>query len=301
MNMNIKWNELLVSILDFLQRNAWGLLASLAIIFLVERFIAFLATHYIPNETKRHSVKKWNRYVALIFALLWIVIIYGVHRQKDVFFLLGLFLAGVAIALRDVFSGFIGWLIIISPKGFRHGDRIRLGTVVGDVIDIGLFRTVLAEIGEWVEADQSTGRLVAVPNSMILSQPLYNYTEGYDFIWNEFKVLVTFESNWQRAEDILMEIGQRDFEEQKDQIQERLRRVRKRYLLRYNYITPKVYVKIADSGVLLTLRYMVRARRRRTLEDRVARDVLTRFAKEPAVDFAYPTMRIRGEMREEKG
>ena len=289
----IDWKGLTEGMVSFLRGNLIVLCGLLLIIIVLERVASFLADRIVQDDERRHVLKKWLRYLALFFGFFCILFLYGTYAHKDTFFLVGLFLAGIAISLRDVFSNFVGWLIINSQKGFHHGDRIKIGSVVsGDVIDIGVLRTTLVEIGEWVDADQSTGRLVTVPNSMVLTNSVHNYTEGHDLIWNEFKVLVTFESDWEAAEKIMLEIAQADFEGKKEFILERLRKVRKRYLLRYNFITPKVYVKIADSGVLLTLRYMVRARRRRTMDDTVSREILRRFAVEPSIEFAYPTMRL---------
>jgi small-conductance mechanosensitive channel len=254
-----------------------------------------IVTKYVRHEEKSHAIRKWIRYITIVFGFAWLIVLYNAQTEKSSPFyllLIGVFLAGVAISMRDVFSNIVGWFIIISSKGFRQGDRIRVGQVTGDVIDIGLLRTVLAEIGGWVNADQSTGRLVSMPNSAVLSQEIYNFTQGYEFIWDEIRVLVTFESDWQAAEKIMNEVASRDFEERKEQIQERLKLVRSRFLLRFNFISPKVYIRIADSGVELTLRYMVQARRRRTAQDTVSREILLKFAQEKKIEFAYPTMRV---------
>ncbi len=295
MTQSFDWNRIVFVLIEFAQKNALGILLSFAILFIVARVAIGLTDRYVHQEEKKHAMRKWIKYITAIFGMAWILALYSMHTGKSsAFFLLlvGLFLAGIAISLRDVFSNVVGWIIIISSKGFRQGDRIRVGNLTGDVIDIGLLRTVLAEIGGWVGADQSTGRLVSMPNSMVLTHEIYNYTQGYDFIWDEIKILVTFESDWQKAEQIVTEVAMKDFEDKREQIQERLRRVQSRYLLRFNYISPKVYVRIADSGVELALRYMVRARRRRTMEDTVAREILNRFKEEKNIEFAYPTMRI---------
>jgi small-conductance mechanosensitive channel len=289
---NFDWSAILLPLVDFLKSNGLRLLFMLTVVVLLERIVVYLANRYIDDDGRRHTVKKWTKYSALLVAVVWILLTYGLHRRHDVYVVLGILFAGAAISFRDVFANCVGWLVIISPRGFSHGDRIRLGTVCGDVIDIGIFRSTIAEIGDWVEADQSTGRLVLIPNSMILANPLYNYTKGHDFLWNEFKVMITFESDWKRAEEILLEIANKDFEQKKTQILARLKDVRKHFFLQYGHVAPKVYVSVADSGIVLTLRHMVRARQRRTLDDRFARSVLERFALEPHVDFAYPTMRL---------
>lgn len=293
MNEPIDWYGMLDGLLGFLRSGeALGLAFSLAVIYAVYRAVVYLSRRYMSDEAARLSVRKWGRYVFLWTALLWVLIAYGIYRQKDLFFLVGIFLAAVAISLRDVFSNFVGWLVIMASRVYRERDRIRIGPVTGDVIDIGLFRTLIAEIGEWVDADQSTGRLVAVPNKMALESPVYNFTEGHDYIWNEFKVLVTFDSDWHKAEQIMLDIVERDFAGKEEHVRERLKRVRTMYYVTYTYITPKVWVTIADSGVLLTARYLVRARRRRTLDDAIAREVLDRFSREKEIDFAYPSYAI---------
>jgi small-conductance mechanosensitive channel len=292
MTPSIDWGMLISSFFEFLQYRAASLIISLIIIWALYRLLALAVDRYVRDEAARLSVKKWARYGALWLALLWILVIYGLHRQKDVFFLIGIILAAVAISLRDVFSNFIGWFVIISSGIFRERDRVKIGQVTGDVIDIGLFRTVLAEIGEWVESDQSTGRLVVVPNSTVLTQPVYNYTDGHDYIWDELSVQVTFDSDWRLAEKIILDAIERDFAAKEDHIKERLRSARRKYYLTYTYVTPKIYVRIADSGVQLSARYLVRARNRRTLRDQFSRAILDGFGKAPSIALAYPSLAL---------
>lgn len=295
MSKSVDWGTMYLSVLSFLQEEAVGIVLSIVILIVISRIVIITAGKYIENDHKKLAVKKWTRYITAMIAVLWVLVIYNAHMQKDTpfyLFIVGIFLAGIAISMRDVFSNVVGWFVIISQKGFKNGDRIKIGSFKGDVIDVGIFRTIIAEIGDWVEADQSTGRLISMPNSMVLSQEISNYTQGYDFIWDEIKLLITFESDWQKAESIITEIANKDFNQKKEQIQERLKKVKRNLLLRFNYISPKVYVAVKDCGVELALRYMVRARRRRTLEDYVAREVLLQFKKENDIDFAYPTVRI---------
>lgn len=295
MNTLLNWQDIVFGLLRFLQQRGVGLIVAVGLIILVGRAVVEVANRYISRAEKQHAVRKWTRYITAAFVIVWVLLVYSSHVQKETpffLFLVGILLAGVAISMRDVFSNVVGWLIIMSSRGYKTGDRIKIGETSGDVIDIGLLRTMVAEIGDWVGADQSTGRLVSIPNSKILTQEVLNYTKGYDLIWHELKILVTFESDWQHAEQIISDVAMEDFNRKKEQIQERLKRVKRDYLLRFNYITPKVYVSIRESGVELALRYMVRARRRRTVEDVISREILRRFAREQTVDFAYPTMRI---------
>ncbi len=295
MEFSSNWHTNFLLFIEFLQHQAAGILVAVIAIILVGNLVSKTATKYVQDDVVKHLIKKWTRYITVSFIILWVLILYNSHVQQDTpfyLFIIGVILAGLALSLRNFFSNFVAWGVIVSGKGFKSGDRIKVGSVSGDVIDIGLLRTTIAEIGEWVDADQSTGRLISVPNKIILEKEIINFTQGYDFIWDELRILITFESNWERAEEIINEIVLEDFNQKKEKIQERLKRVKRKYLLRYNYITPKVYVTIKDSGVELAVRYLVQARRRRTIEDTVSRTILLRFSKELDIDFAYPTMRI---------
>lgn len=111
--------------------------------------------------------------------------------------------AGLAIALKEPLTNIAGWLFLITRKPFGMGDRVQIGNHAGDVIDIRLFQFTLMEIGNWVEADQSTGRIIHMPNGLVFNQPQANYGKGFQYIWNEIPVLIAFESNWQKAEKVL--------------------------------------------------------------------------------------------------
>ena len=108
---------------------------------------------------------------------------------------IGFLTAGLAIALSDVLKNLAGWLYIVTRRPFRLGDRIEIAGHRGDVVDIRAFRFTLLEIENRVAAEQSTGRLLHVPNGLAFTETLANYTEGFRFVWHEVPVLITFESN----------------------------------------------------------------------------------------------------------
>src|SRR5436309_2546056 len=116
---------------------------------------------------------------------------------------LGLFTAGLAIALKDIVANLAGWAYIVWRRPFDVGDRVQIGPHAGDVIDLHLFQFTLNEIGNWVKADQSTGRIIHIPNGKVLSEPLANYDKGFRYIWNEIPVVISFESDWKQAKRLL--------------------------------------------------------------------------------------------------
>ena len=205
---------------------------------------------------------------------------------------LGLLSAGIAIALADVFLDLAGWLFIMFRRPFRVGDRIEIGGTAGDVIDVRAFRFTLLEIKSWVDADQATGRLVHVPNGHLFKHPTANYTEGFFHIWHEMPVIITFESDWRRGEDLIREalsplaVSRKELRRQQE-----IASAAHDYFINFKELRPTVYVSTRDSGVLLTARLLVEARSRRDVEDEFWRTVLAAFETEPSVELAYPTVR----------
>jgi small-conductance mechanosensitive channel len=233
---------------------------------------------------QRYRWQKITTYVSVTLGILLVGRIWFEGIQSLATFL-GLVTAGLAIALQDIVKSLAGWIFILWRKPFSLGDRIQVGNHAGDVIDVRVFKFTMLEIGNWVDADQSTGRMVHLPNSLVLTEVVANYAQGFEFIWNEIPVLLTFESNWKKGKEILRKIVSKHAEHLSETAEKRIKEASKRFMIFY-----KSTVK--DSGVLLTLRYMIDPRRRRGSEEAIWEDILTEFAACNDIDFAYPTRRL---------
>jgi small-conductance mechanosensitive channel len=236
----------------------------------------------------RYRWRKISSYVTLALCVFFLGFLW-LDASKSLGTFLGLLSAGLAIALRDPISAFAGWLFLIFRRPFELGDRIEIGDHAGDVVDIRIFEFTLLEIRNWVDADQSTGRIIHIPNGKVLSEPIVNYCKGFQYIWNEIPVLITFESDWRKAKKILLEIAHRHDEDLSAAAQERVKDAARHFLIYYSTLTPTVYTSVRDSGVLLTIRYLCEPRRRRGSEERIWEDLLDAFAREPDIALAYPT------------
>ena len=204
---------------------------------------------------------------------------------------LGLVSAGIAIALKDPITNITGWLFILWNRPLEAGDRIQLGEHSGDVIDINFFNFTVMEIGNWVDADQNTGRIIHIPNGKIFIETLANYGKGFEYIFNEIPVLITFESKWQIAKKILEKIA-KDFGEHPTRAAEReIKKASQKFLIQDQKLDPVVYTKVAESGVLLTIRYLCTPQFRRDTEQEIWEEILKEFDLEPNIELAYPTIR----------
>ena len=207
---------------------------------------------------------------------------------------LGLVSAGVAIALKDVLVDIAGWLILITKPPFEVGDRIPIGDHSGDVVDISVLHFHLLEIGNWVDSDQSTGRLIRIPNARALTDPIANYTSEFPFLWHEVPVVITFESDWRTAKTCLLEMVNEASVEMSQRAAEFLRKRPSRMLISYGTVTATVYTSVLDHGICLSMRFLTDPRRRRAFDETLWEGVLDIVSREPGIELAYPTQRLVG-------
>jgi len=205
---------------------------------------------------------------------------------------LGLLSAGIAIALRDPLLDIAGWMYLLWRKPFQVGDRIQMGEDTGDVIDIRLFKFSLLEVGHWVHADQSTGRVLHVPNHHLFNLSIANYTSNFDFIWNEVEVVITFDSNWKEAKRLLQEIGDRRIGEMTEMASRQLQQAARSYVIRFSYLTPIVYTEADTGGIKLTLRHLCDPRKRRTMTMEIWEEILESFQDRQDIELAYRSFRV---------
>jgi len=257
---------------------------------LVRRAAAFVLERRIDDPSRRYIATKTIDYLlglvsVLVLLRIWLGGISGLAAS------IGIISAGLAIALHAPLTNLAGWIFLAIRRPFVVGDRIQIGDHAGDVIDMRLFAFSLVEIGNWVDADQSTGRILHIPNGQVFQQTVANYTQGFNFIWDEMPITVTFESDWRKAKLMLTEIIRRHNAIESEHAQQEVRKAARKFLIKYEHLTPVVWTSVVDIGVTLTIRYLTDPRRRRSTENAIWEDVLDAFWAVDDIDFAYPTMR----------
>jgi len=265
------------------------------LIFVVLGIIRFAILKIVWRVTEEPKTRyNWKRSVSFTIGIITIILIASVWIEAIGQFgaFLGLLTAGLAIALKDPLTNIAGWIFILTRQPFKLGDRVQIGEQAGDVIDIRLFQFTLLEIGNWVDADQSTGRIIHIPNGTVFTKSQANYSTGFNYIWNELQVLVTFESNWPQAKEILQNIVSHHAESLSADAERKIIEASKKYMIFYQYLTPIVYTSVQESGVLLTMRYICEPRKRRGTEHVIWEDILQEFARHKDIEFAYPTQRF---------
>ena len=273
-----------------IQAKIMATILAIVLIIVLRRSVINLFVVRLENPKVRYNWKRFTSYTASFFAIIIIGQIW-LDGIGSIVTYLGLLSAGIAIALKDPITNIGAWIFILWNRPLDAGDRIQLGAHSGDVIDINMFNFTVMEIGNWVDADQNTGRLIHIPNGKIFTETLANYGKGFEYIFNEIPVLITFESDWKKAKDILQNIAKNIGDKSSKAAEKKIKQASKKFLIEKQKVDPEVYTKIEDSGVLLTIRYLCKPNYRRATEHDIWEQILKEFEKHQDIDFAYPTIR----------
>ena len=290
--MQADWLDIPLKFLTYSSIQVKFIASMIAIIifFIIRRIVQKYAINNIKDVKIRYRSQKILSYTAFTLTAVIVGQIWFKGIQSITTYL-GLLSAGIAIALKDPLVNLIGWQYILWRRPFDVGDRVEIGKKAGDVIDITTFNFTMMEIGNWVNADESTGRIIHVPNGHVFTQHLANYGKGFKYIWNEISVLITFESDWKQAKSILENIAKKRAAHLSKPAEKRVIEASNKFMINDQRLDPKVFTKIGDSGIELTIRYLCTPIRRRRSEQNMWEDILIAFAKYNQIDFAYPTIR----------
>ena len=219
---------------------------AVAFVMVIHYLISRLVFDKIRSPSGRY---KWQKALTIGRGMLIILFVMRIWVEgiDSLATYLGLISAGLAVALKDPIVNFAGWAFIIWRKPFELGDRVQVGENIGDVIDIRLFQFTLSECRNWVDADQSTGRLVHIPNGRVFTDAQINFNQGFTHIWEEIGVLVTFESDWKKAKDIITEVLENEIFTVSSEMESHLLEISKQYLVRRERLNPKVFTSVKDQ------------------------------------------------------
>ncbi|HKN64105.1 MAG TPA: mechanosensitive ion channel domain-containing protein [Gaiellaceae bacterium] len=259
--------------------------------------VELLLVRTIDDRATRFGIRRSVRFgtgLVVLVALAGIWHVFGGHIGLVV----GLGAAGLGFALQNVIGAVFGWMGILVSGIFRIGDRISFAGVEGDVIDLTPLRTVILEMGSplefgvevpattWVRGRQYTGRTVAIPNYRVLTDPVYNYSGVFEYIWEELTLPISYRSDWREAERILLEeVRQASASEG---AQEAMKAMERRYPVPHTEVEPAVYVRATDNWWEISGRFVVPIRTVRTTKSDLTKRVRQRF-DEAGIELASST------------
>lgn len=272
-------------------------------IFLLVRWAARSAIRALRRDSGNESARFWSlQSVNLLttgFLVLGTLSIWFDNPQH-LAAAAGVLTVALAFSLQRVITSFAGYFAILWSRNFAPGDRIQIGGVRGDVIGIGFLQTIVMEMGQpavgadpemWVRSLQYTGRVVAVSNSQVFENPVYNYSRDFPYLWDEIGIPIPYRADRARAERILLEVAQERTVQLRDMTREALRAMQRRYFVRVEDLRPRVYFRLTDNWLELTVRFVVEVRGVRDFKDAMSREILARF-DEAGIPIASTTVEV---------
>lgn len=247
------------------------------------------------DEFSSYYYRQIARYVAILVGIIALIVVWRSAIGHLALFG-GLAVAGLAFAMQEAIGSVAGWFNIVSGGIYRIGDRVELGGVKGDVIDITLLRTKVLEMGSsrsdeptWVGGRQYTGRIVSVSNKATFDMPTYNYSQFFDFVWEELRIPVPYRCDWRQAEQILLEEARRV--SATEGARAAMDEMTKRFPVPKQEVEPKVYVSLTDNWVELAARFVIPVRQARSILNDMSREINARF-EQAGIEIASSTSEI---------
>jgi len=268
------------------------LFLGVAIIWIIVKFIQKKLFTKIDNVDNRYKAKKFGSFVGYLLTIVFITVVYS-NKLGGLTVAFGVAGAGIAFALQEVIASFAGWLAIMFGDFYKTGDRVQLGGIKGDVMDIGVLRTTIMETGQWVDGDLYNGRIVLIANSYIFKEPVFNYSGDFPFLWDEIKIPIQFGSNYEKAKQVILNVGIEVAGDLTIESKEKWNSLQKKYLLENAQTEPMVSLIANDNWVEFTLRYVVRYNKRRATKTDLFTKLLQQIeATNGEVKFASATFQI---------
>src|SRR3984957_9505350 len=240
----------------------------------------------------RYKVRKFVVFSGYLSILLFLAILFE-DRLGRLSFAFGVAGAGVAVALQDVLASIAGAFSIGFSKLYALGDRVQIGDTRGDVIDIGLLRTTLLETGNWVSRDLYNGRIVRIPNSTVLKGSVFNYSQGFQFIWDEIKVLFTTTSDCQFAREMLLRVANEAIGEYLVEAQTSWKTMSDNYRSANPSLDPTVALIVNAGSLEFTVSYVVDYTKRTTMKDQLFTKIVEEVANSTVrLEWALPAFTV---------
>lgn len=216
----------------------------------------------IPDTRTRYKSQKGIEFVGYLLLVI-LSISYFTGTVKDLTLIIGLLSAGLAFTLQEIILSVAGSIFIFIVKVYQPGDRIEMNGIKGDVIDVDSLYTTMMEIGQWVSSDNYSGRIVKISNAFVFKGPIYNYSQDFPFIWDEFNLPIRYGSDVELTKEILIRVASEHLAEYTAQSRSQWETVVNKYYIEDAVVDPTLAITLTDNWIQFNLRYIVDYRKRR--------------------------------------
>jgi small-conductance mechanosensitive channel len=228
---------------------------------------------YVDGADTQYRLRKVTTVVSWVAAGIVVAIVFS-DRLGNLTLAVGIAGAGIAFALQEVITSLAGWLAVVFGGFYGVGDRVQLGGIRGDVIDVGMLRTTIMECGQWVNGDLYNGRIVRIANSFVFKEPVFNYSGDFPFLWDEVVVPIKYGSDHHLAHDVIERVAAAIVGRYDEEYRRAWERMQRKYRIEAQTLAPLVTMVANENWIEFTVRYVVGYRERRATKDRLFRRLL---------------------------
>jgi small-conductance mechanosensitive channel len=248
------------------------------VIHAASRLLEKTLPHHFVRADARYRVRKFVVFAGYVFAILFLVILFE-ERLPRVTLALGVAGAGLVVALQDVIASFAGWFAIGLSKLYEEGDRVQISDTRGDVVDVAILRTTIMETGNWVRGDLYNGRIISIPNSFVLKGPVFNYSRGFRFVWDEIRIPLTAQSDHQFARELFSRVVQETVGHFLTEAEGDWAQVTDNFRLINPRLDPNIALIVNGGSLEFTVTYIVNYAERTAMKDRLFTKIADEIAK----------------------
>ncbi|WP_139956822.1 mechanosensitive ion channel domain-containing protein [Flavicella sediminum] len=264
-------------------------LRRLLIIFIGVVIVSIISKIILKNLNKKvrstDNKYKTRKIINLFSYILFIAIVLFVYNDKlgNIGTAMGVAGAGIAFALQEVIISIAGWVNIVTTNAVQIGQRVKIGDVKGDIVDIGVLNTTLMEIGDWVNGDLYNGRIVTLTNSFIFKEKVHNYSSEYPFLWDEITIPIRTESDYHTAKKVFADVANEVCGDFADRSRKSWQELANKFRVEEANVNPVVTLVFDENWITFTIRYIVDYKNRRSTKDVMFTKILDEIAKYDAI------------------
>ena len=249
------------------------ILVVLLVVYLAHRFIERMFTGVTAENKRIDTLRAVVKFaVQAVGAVVIVFLIFGMPSQTTT--ILGLAGAGLTVAMKDFIVAFFGWFVLMGRNGLRVGDWVEINAVSGEVIEVGLLKTILLETGNWTDAGHPTGRRVSFVNSFAIEGHFFNFTTSGQWMWDELQLTIPPNQDPYTIMEAVESVVAKDTEANARQAEQEWQSTTSRYRVQALSAKPAINVRPSVEGVVVSVRYVTRANERHETRKRLYAAIL---------------------------
>lgn len=254
------------------------ILIGIILIIVVSHFLKKIISRKVNDSANKYRSRKAVNVFSYVMITIVVLFVYS-DKLGNIGIALGLAGAGIAFALQEVITSIAGWISIVTTNSIRIGQRVKIGDIKGDVIDIGVLKTTIMELGDWVEGDLYNGRITDLSNSFVFKEPLQNYSADYPFLWDEISIPIRTESDFHLARKIFLGVVDEVCGVYAEKSELVWTKMTDKYRVEDADVKPLVTLTFDENWITFTIRYVVDYKKRRSTKDHLFTRMLEEIKK----------------------